>query len=165
MPQAFRNIFAQFRPKKPRDECQKRIVPEPDNGRSQESRAARPRALTPPLALDTDTGINQITIHQSASHLLSKFPLEIRIQIYSMAMGGNLIHILRLLNWKRWLGRKLAHVRCLSSKESEYHSIWHDCWGNRCSSRKRWDWHYMDAKKPNSSDDAGLALLLSCRQV
>lgn len=105
-------------------------------------------------------------INQQVIYLLNRFLLKIQIQIYSMAMVGNLIHILRLPEWKRWLGRKLAYARCLSSKESEYYPIWHDSWGNVCSSRERWDWHYMDAKKINSSDDAGfLALLLNFRQV
>jgi hypothetical protein len=86
------------------------------------------------------------------SPLFSRFPLEIRQQIYSLALGGNMLHVLPNGIREHWRD----YDRCLPDHDMN----WHTC---------RLDppdcYYYMRCRDTARANARLLGLLLTCRQV
>lgn len=112
--------------------------------------------------------INPANIDQSTSLLLTLLPPEIRQKIYHEALGGSLLHILRLPDWPGWHGRRLAHARCLRPPVAERSTYIHDCWGEHCYDRDgQWDGKFIQHCRngPPYQSSQLLSLPLTCRQM
>ncbi|KAL8854356.1 MAG: hypothetical protein Q9221_000843 [Calogaya cf. arnoldii] len=89
---------------------------------------------------------------QSASKLLTHLPLEIRQEIYTYVLGGNLIHILRK-------GTHLAHVRCKKTKNENENDFQRLCRPNARNTA------HSESPTLASTSNGNLALLRTCRTV
>lgn len=90
-----------------------------------------------------------ITNSQSQSSFLTHLPLEIRQEIYSYVVAGDLKHVVRK-------GNKLAHVRCILSWEPDFSRACRPAAVGTCHAK---------ASRLASTSNGNVALLRTCRQV
>lgn len=81
---------------------------------------------------------------------LSRLPIELRLEIYTLVLGGKLLHIVQL-------PRKLAHRSCPSANEYGYRTC--------CQTTLRTNVQNSAPKARESLSSAGTAILQSCRQI
>ncbi|KAL8992620.1 MAG: hypothetical protein Q9188_007546 [Gyalolechia gomerana] len=85
----------------------------------------------------------------SPCHLLTRLPLEVRQEIYSYVVAGNLVHVARK-------GKRLAHVRCYSSWPSDLLRRCRPAAARTCHNK---------ASLLASTANGNVALLQTCRQI
>ena len=95
---------------------------------SRQSQSSKSQRRHAPRELDLD---RQICHYQNQCLLLSKLPYEIRRQIWTTVVGGDIVHITRTLD-------RMSHIRCNAttdwirtdgrSREMNWIGS-HSCWG------------------------------------
>lgn len=81
---------------------------------------------------------------------LSRLPMELRLEIYTLVLGGKLLHVVQL-------PRKLAHRSCPSVNEYGYRTC--------CPTTLRSNVRHSPSKTKNSLSSANTAILQTCRQI
>jgi hypothetical protein len=102
---------------------------------------------------------NPVPVQPQQQSNLLLLPAEIRVAIFLEVVGGKLVHLIQLR-------RRLGHVRCNPSTSSD-EANWHR--KRECifpAERKTyWAGEPLVSKEDARSDDGGLGLLKSCRQI
>lgn len=133
----------------------------------------RPRVLTYPLSPEDEAGhrqswdqlhlqtepITQRTLDQSQSLLLNRLPLEVRQLIWSAAIGGYLLHIVRAEN-------RLLAISCPENIGMELNTREHGCWGQNFDHELSEPTLYKGPTHGHPAKPANLLpLLQTCRMV
>ncbi|KAL9023860.1 MAG: hypothetical protein Q9196_006925 [Gyalolechia fulgens] len=118
-----------------------------DKRRAKEMMDNAPKPLPEPRA--RSLSLYRFSEPNSPCHFLTRLPREIREEIYSYVVAGNLVHVARK-------GKQLAHVRCYSSWPSDPLRRCRPAAARTCHDK---------ASMLASTANGNLALLQTCRQI